>query len=373
VNLRVMDGGFKTGDRVRLMMSGKEYEVDELGVMSPKQVPVADLQAGEVGYLTAAIKTVEDARVGDTITLAYNPATEPLPGYKEAKPMVFCGLFPINADDYADLRDALGKLKLNDAALHYEPETSSAMGMGFRCGFLGLLHMEIVQERLEREYNLELVVTAPSVVYRVTLNDNSVVEIDNPGDLPNPNERQQIEEPYVKVEIITPETYVGTLMELAQSRRGEFKDMRYLTPERTVLVYEIPLSEVVTDFFDQMKSRSRGYASMEYQWVGYRANDLVKLDILINDEPADALATIVHRDKAYNVGRALVQKLKELIPRHQFKVPIQAAIGSRVIASESIAPLRKNVLAKCYGGGCESQTQIAREAKRGEKTHESLG
>lgn len=373
VYLRVMDGGFKTGDRVRLMMSGKEYEVDELGVMSPKQVPVPDLQAGEVGYLTAAIKTVEDARVGDTITLAYDPATEPLPGYKEAKPMVFCGLFPINADDYADLRDALGKLKLNDAALHYEPETSSAMGMGFRCGFLGLLHMEIVQERLEREYNLELVVTAPSVVYRVTLNDNSVIEIDNPGDLPNPNERQQIEEPYVKVEMITPETYVGTLMELAQSRRGEFKDMRYLTPERTVLVYEIPLSEVVTDFFDQMKSRSRGYASMEYQWVGYRANDLVKLDILINDEPADALATIVHRDKAYNVGRALVQKLKELIPRHQFKVPIQAAIGSRVIASESIAPLRKNVLAKCYGGDVSRKRKLLEKQKEGKKRMKALG
>lgn len=373
VYLRVMDGGFKKGDRVRLMMSGKEYEVDELGVMSPKQVPVPDLQAGEVGYLTAAIKTVEDARVGDTITLAYDPATEPLPGYKEAKPMVFCGLFPINADDYADLRDALGKLKLNDAALHYEPETSSAMGMGFRCGFLGLLHMEIVQERLEREYNLELVVTAPSVVYRVTLNDNSVIEIDNPGDLPNPNERQQIEEPYVKVEMITPETYVGTLMELAQSRRGEFKDMRYLTPERTVLVYEIPLSEVVTDFFDQMKSRSRGYASMEYQWVGYRANDLVKLDILINDEPADALATIVHRDKAYNVGRALVQKLKELIPRHQFKVPIQAAIGSRVIASESIAPLRKNVLAKCYGGDVSRKRKLLEKQKEGKKRMKALG
>ncbi|APB33648.1 GTP-binding protein LepA [Gloeomargarita lithophora Alchichica-D10] len=373
VYLRVMDGGFKKGDRVRLMISGKEYEIDELGVMSPKQVPVPDLQAGEVGYFTAAIKTVEDARVGDTITLAYSPAKEPLPGYKEAKPMVFCGLFPINADDYADLRDALGKLKLNDAALHYEPETSSAMGMGFRCGFLGLLHMEIVQERLEREYNLNLIVTAPSVVYRVTLNDHSVVEIDNPGDLPNPNEREQIEEPYVKVEMISPETYVGTLMELAQSRRGEFKDMRYLTPERTVLVYEIPLSEVVTDFFDQMKSRSRGYASMEYQWLGYRVNDLVKLDILINDEPADALGTIVHRDKAYNVGRALVQKLKELIPRHQFKVPIQASIGSRVIASESIAPLRKNVLAKCYGGDISRKRKLLDKQKEGKKRMKALG
>jgi GTP-binding protein LepA len=373
VYLRVMDGGVKKGDRIRLMMSGKEYEVDELGVMSAQQVPVADLQAGEVGYLTAAIKTVEDARVGDTITLADAPAAAPLPGYKEAKPMVFCGLFPINADDYADLRDALAKLKLNDAALHYEPETSAAMGMGFRCGFLGLLHMEIVQERLEREYHLELVVTAPSVVYRVVLNDNSVIEVDNPGELPAPNERRQIEEPYVRVEMITPEAYVGTLMELAQSRRGEFQDMRYLTPERAVLVYEIPLSEVVTDFFDQMKSRSRGYASMEYQWAGYRPNDLVKLDILINDEPADALATIVHRDKAYQVGRALVQKLKELIPRHQFRVPIQAAIGSRVIASESIAPLRKNVLAKCYGGDVTRKRKLLEKQKEGKKRMKALG
>jgi len=247
------------------------------------------------------------------------------------------------------------------------------MGMGFRCGFLGLLHMEIVQERLEREYHLELVATAPSVVYRVVLNDNSVIEVDNPGELPAPNERRQIEEPYVRVEMITPEAYVGTLMELAQSRRGEFQDMRYLTPERAVLVYEIPLSEVVTDFFDQMKSRSRGYASMEYQWAGYRPNDLVKLDILINEEPADALATIVHRDKAYQVGRALVQKLKELIPRHQFRVPIQAAIGSRVIASESIAPLRKNVLAKCYGGDVTRKRKLLEKQKEGKKRMKALG
>ncbi|MEN9208312.1 MAG: translation elongation factor 4 [Gloeomargarita sp. GMQP_bins_120] len=373
VYLRVVDGCCRKGDRIRLMASGKEYEVDELGVMSPHQVPVEDLQAGEVGYLTAAIKTVEDARVGDTITLATQPASAPLPGYKEAKPMVFCGLFPVNADDYADLRDALAKLKLNDAALHYEPENSSAMGMGFRCGFLGLLHMEIVQERLEREYNLDLVVTAPSVVYRVTLNNGTVVEIDNPGDLPAPHERRQIEEPYVQVEIITPEAYVGALMELAQSRRGEFKDMRYLTPERAVLVYDLPLAEVVTDFFDQMKSRSRGYASMEYQWVGYRPSDLVKLDILINDEPADALATIVHRDKAYQVGKALVQKLKELIPRHQFRVPIQAAIGSRVIASESIPPLRKNVLAKCYGGDVTRKRKLLEKQKEGKKRMKALG
>ncbi|MBF2097833.1 MAG: elongation factor 4 [Gloeomargaritaceae cyanobacterium C42_A2020_066] len=373
VYLRVMDGRLGARDRVRLMISGKEYELDEVGVMSPQQVPVEELHAGEVGYLTAAIKTVEDARVGDTLTLASAPAQEPLPGYKEAKPMVFCGLFPTDADQYDDLREALGKLKLSDAALNYEPEASPAMGMGFRCGFLGLLHMEIIQERLEREYDLDLVVTAPSVVYRVTTNKGEILDIDNPSDLPAPNERETIEEPYVRLEMITPESFVGPLMDLAQTRRGEFQDMRYLTPERTCLVYDLPLAEVVTDFFDQMKSRSRGYASMEYQWSGYRENDLVKLDVLINDEPADALATIVHRDKAYFVGRALVQKLKELIPRHQFKVPIQAAIGSRVVASETIPAMRKNVLAKCYGGDISRKKKLLEKQKEGKKRMKALG
>lgn len=373
VYFRVMDGKVKKGERIRLMATGKEYEVDELGILSPYQIPVDELHAGEVGYLAAAIKAVEDARVGDTITLAKYPASEPLPGYAEAKPMVFCGLFPTDADQFPDLREALDKLKLNDAALHYEPETSSAMGFGFRCGFLGLLHMEIVQERLEREYDLDLIVTAPSVVYRVTKTDGSVLYIDNPSHLPEPNHREKIEEPYVQVEMITPETYVGALMELCQNRRGVFKDMKYLTQERTNLIYELPLAEVVTDFFDELKSRSRGYASMEYHFIGYRENDLVKLDILINNDPVDALAMIVHRDKAYNVGRALVEKLKELIPRHQFKVPIQAAIGSRVIASEHIPALRKDVLAKCYGGDVSRKKKLLQKQARGKKRMKAIG
>ncbi|MBD2043003.1 translation elongation factor 4 [Microcoleus sp. FACHB-672] len=373
VYFRVMDGTVKKGDRVRLMASGKEYEIDELGVLSPTQVQVNELHAGEVGYLGAAIKAVEDARVGDTITLAKVPASEPLPGYTEAKPMVFCGLFPIDADQFPDLREALEKLKLNDASLHYEPETSSAMGFGFRCGFLGLLHMEIVQERLEREYNLNLIVTAPSVVFRVTTNSGEIIDIDNPSHLPDPNHREKIEEPFVKVEMITPETYVGALMELSQNRRGVFKDMKYLTQGRTTLIYELPLAEVVTDFFDQMKSRSRGYASMEYHLIGYRENPLVKLDILINNDPVDALAMIVHRDKAYNVGRAMVEKLKELIPRHQFKVPIQATIGSRVIASEQIPAIRKDVLAKCYGGDISRKKKLLQKQAKGKKRMKSVG
>lgn len=373
VYFRVMDGRVKKGDRIRLMATGKEYQIDELGVLSPNQVQVEELHAGEVGYLAAAIKAVEDARVGDTITLASAPATEPLPGYAEAKPMVFCGMFPTDADQFPELREALEKLKLNDAALSYEPETSSAMGFGFRCGFLGLLHMEIVQERLEREYDLDLIITAPSVVYQVTTNKGEVLLIDNPSTLPAPNEREKIEEPYVKVDMITPEEFVGTLMELCQNRRGVFKDMKYLTQGRTTLTYELPLAEVVTDFFDQMKSRSRGYASMEYQLIGYRENALVKMDILINNDPVDALAMIVHRDKAYNVGRALAEKLKELIPRHQFKIPIQASIGSRVIASEHIPALRKDVLAKCYGGDISRKKKLLQKQAKGKKRMKSIG
>jgi GTP-binding protein LepA len=373
VYFRVMDGALKTGDRVRLMASGKEYQIDELGILSPNQITVDQLHAGEVGYLAAAIKAVEDARVGDTITLAAQPAQEAWPGYVEAKPMVFCGMFPIDANQFPDLREALEKLKLNDASLNYEPETSSAMGFGFRCGFLGLLHMEIVQERLEREYNLSLIITAPSVVYRVTSIKGEVVMIDNPSELPDPQHREKIEEPYVRVDMITPEVYVGTLMELAQNRRGVFKDMKYLTPGRTTLIYELPLAEIVTDFFDQMKSRSRGYASMEYQLIGYQENPLVKLDILINADPVDALATIVHRDKAYYVGRALVSKLRELIPRHQFKIPIQAAIGSKVVASESIPALRKDVLAKCYGGDISRKRKLLEKQKAGKKRMKSVG
>ncbi|MFN7908352.1 MAG: translation elongation factor 4 [Microcystis sp.] len=373
VYFRVMDGRVKKGDKIRFMASGKEFVIDELGILSPQQVQVNELHAGEVGYLAAAIKTVADARVGDTITLTAKPAQEPLPGYTEAKPMVFCGLFPTDADQYADLKDALEKLKLNDAALSYEPETSSAMGFGFRCGFLGLLHMEIVQERLEREYNLDLITTAPSVVYQVTTTDGEIVEVDNPSLLPSPQKREKIEEPYIQVEMITPETYVGALMELCQSRRGVFKDMRYFTKTRTALIYELPLAEVVTDFFDQLKSRSRGYASMEYQLIGYRENELVKLDIMVNGDLVDALAMIVHRDKAYYVGRALTEKLKELIPRHQFKVPIQAAIGSKIIASEHIPALRKDVLAKCYGGDISRKKKLLDKQAKGKKRMKAIG
>ena len=373
VYFRVMDGTVKKGDLIHLMASEKQYVIDELGILAPTQVQVDELHAGEVGYFAAAIKAVGDARVGDTITLAKNKATEPWPGYTEAKPMVFCGLFPIDADQFPDLREALEKLKLNDAALAYEPETSSAMGFGFRCGFLGLLHMEIVQERLEREYNLNLIVTAPSVIYKVTTVKGEVEMIDNPSHLPDPQYRQKIEEPYVQVEMISPETYVGALMELSQNRRGVFKDMKYLTKGRTTLTYELPLAEVVTDFFDQLKSRSRGYASMEYHIIGYRENPLVKLDILINSEPVDALAMIVHRDKAYNVGRGMTEKLKELIPRHQFKVPIQASIGSKVIASEHIPALRKDVLAKCYGGDISRKKKLLQKQAKGKKRMKSVG
>ncbi|MBD2654708.1 MULTISPECIES: translation elongation factor 4 [Synechocystis] len=373
VYFRVMDGQVKKGDKVRLMASGKEYVIDELGVLSPTQVQVEALHAGEVGYFAAAIKAVADARVGDTITMANAPAAEALPGYTEANPMVFCGLFPIDADQYPDLKDALEKLKLNDAALSYEPETSSAMGFGFRCGFLGLLHMEIVQERLEREYNLDLITTAPSVIYRVTTTEEEVIEVDNPSLLPPIQKRLKVEEPFIKVEMITPETYVGTLMELCQSRRGVFKDMKFFTQTRTALIYELPLAEVVTDFFDQLKSRTKGYASMEYQLIGYRENPLVKLDILVNGDGVDALAMIVHRDKAYYVGRAMVSKLKELIPRHQFKVPIQAAIGAKVIASEHIPALRKDVLAKCYGGDISRKKKLLQKQAKGKKRMKAIG
>lgn len=373
VYFRVMDGTLKTGDRIYLMASGKEYEIDEIGVLSPTQKQVAELHAGEVGYLGASIRAVADARVGDTITQSNSKAVEPLPGYTEANPMVFCGMFPIDADQFEDLREALEKLRLNDAALHYEPETSSAMGFGFRCGFLGLLHMEIVQERLEREYDLDLIITAPSVVYKVVTIKGEELYINNPSRLPSPNEREKIEEPYVKVEMITPEVYVGTLMELSQNRRGIFKDMKYLAQGRTTLTYELPLAEVVTDFFDQMKSRSRGYASMEYHVIGYRENPLVKLDILINGDPVDSLAMIVHRDKAYGMGRSMAEKLKELIPRHQFKVPIQASIGSKVIASEHIPALRKDVLAKCYGGDISRKKKLLQKQAKGKKRMKSVG
>ncbi len=373
VYFRVISGRITIKDKILLMASNKSFELDEIGVMAPDQCEVQELHAGEVGYLSASIKAVADARVGDTITLFNSPAEAPLPGYNEAKPMVFCGLFPTDADQYPDLREALDKLQLSDAALKFEPETSSAMGFGFRCGFLGLLHMEIVQERLEREYSLDLIVTAPSVIYQVNMINGEKIMIDNPATLPDPQKRESIEEPYVKMEIYAPNDYNGTLMALCQERRGDFIDMKYITTDRVTLIYEIPLAEVVTDFFDQMKSRTKGYASMEYHLIGYRNNDLVRLDVLINSEKADPLTTIVHRDKAYGVGRGLVEKLKELIPRQQFKIPLQASIGSRIIASESISAIRKDVLAKCYGGDISRKKKLLQKQAKGKKRMKAMG
>ena len=373
VYFRVVSGKISVKDKILLMASNKFYELDEIGIMAPDQQKVNDLHAGEVGYLAASIKSVADARVGDTVTLSNEPAKEALPGYKEASPMVFCGLFPTDADQYPDLRESLEKLQLSDAALKYEPETSSAMGFGFRCGFLGLLHMEIVQERLEREYDLDLIVTAPSVIYKVNLNEGNHILVDNPSTIPDPQSRESIEEPYVKMEIYAPNEFNGTLMGLCQERRGLFVDMKYITTDRVTLIYEIPLAEVVTDFFDQMKSRTQGYASMEYHLIGYRKNDLVRLDVLINSERADPLTSIVHKDKAYGIGRGLVEKLKDLIPKQQFKIPIQASIGSRVIASESISALRKDVLSKCYGGDISRKKKLLKKQAKGKKRMKAMG
>ncbi|XP_061349938.1 translation factor GUF1 homolog, chloroplastic isoform X2 [Gastrolobium bilobum] len=373
VYFRVVDGTIKKGDRVYFMASGKDYFADEIGVLSPNQLQVEELYAGEVGYLSASIRTVADARVGDTITHYGRKADNSLPGYEEATPMVFCGLFPVDADQFPDLRDALEKLQLNDAALKFEPETSSAMGFGFRCGFLGLLHMEIVQERLEREYNLSLITTAPSVVYKVNFVNGDTVECSNPSLLPEPGKRKSIEEPFVKIEMLTPKDYIGSLMELGQERRGQFKEMKFITENRASLTYELPLAEMVGDFFDQLKSRSKGYASMEYNFVGYKESDLIKLDILINGDCVEPLATIVHKDKAYSIGRALTLKLKELIPRQMFKVPIQACIGTKVIASEALSAIRKDVLAKCYGGDITRKKKLLKKQAEGKKRMKSIG
>ncbi|KAI8103602.1 hypothetical protein M9435_004937 [Picochlorum sp. BPE23] len=373
VQFRVTDGAVRKGDVVRFMNTECEYEITELGVLSPKAIPVGELYCGEVGYLSASIKQVSDARVGDTITNVKNPADEVLPGYTEVLPMVFCGLFPTDAQQYPDLREALLKLQLNDSALQFEPEVSSAMGFGFRCGFLGLLHMEIVQERLEREYDLDLITTAPTVVFKCETTDHEEHIVDCPSKLPEASKRENVSEPYVRMEIITPKEFVGAIMELAQSRRGEYIDMTYLTETRTTLVYSMPLAEVVTDFFDVLKSRSRGYASMEYSVTGYKKNDLVLLEIKINGEPIDPLASIVHRDRAYAMGKALVKKLKELIPRQQFKVPIQAAVGSRVIASEAIPAMRKDVLAKCYGGDISRKKKLLKKQAKGKKRMKQFG
>jgi GTP-binding protein LepA len=373
VFFRVVNGRLKVGDKVRFMATGAEFDVIELGVLRPKQTQVSELGIGEVGYLAASIKNVGDARVGDTLTLANQPAPTPLPGYKQAVPMVYCGLYPINADEYPDLRDALDKLKLNDASLQFEPESSVALGFGFRCGFLGLLHMEIIQERLEREYNLSLIATAPSVVYQVHQTDGEMVEVDNPTKLPPPQKIERIEEPFVKVSVITPRDYVGAVMELAQSKRGVYLNMEYLGTERSQLTYEVPLSEIITDFFDQLKSRTRGYASMDYELAGYRASNLVKLDILLSGEAVDALSAIVHKDKAASIGRQLAEKLKELIPRQMFEVPIQAAIGNKVIARETISAMRKNVLAKCYGGDISRKRKLLEKQKEGKKRMKTVG
>lgn len=384
VFFRVVDGQVSTGDKVRFLASAAEHEVTEVGIMQPNQVPVDTLRAGEVGYIWGNIKEVTDARVGDTIVLAKefkegkaagkDPPIDPLPGYAKSIPMVYCGLFPVDADDYESLRDALGKLSLNDAALSFEPETSGAMGFGFRCGFLGLLHMEIIQQRLEREYNLDLIVTAPSVVYRVKL-DNSDEEmvVDSPAKMPEIGRNDRALEPYVRMEILTPSEYNGAIIELGQERRGELIDIKYLTPTRSTIIYELPLAEVITDFFDQLKSRTKGYASMEYSIVDYRESDLVRLDIKINYEIAPPLACIVHRDKAQAVGRKLCASLKDKIPRSLFKIPIQACIGVKIIASETISPMRKDVLAKCYGGDITRKKKLLQKQAKGKKRMKSIG
>lgn len=370
---RVQDGSVRRGDVVTMMNTGKEYQLDEIGVLAPGKVPVDTLYCGEVGYLAAQIKSVADARVGDTVTSKKGGAEEPLPGYEQVQPMVYCGLFPTDADAYQALREALEKLQLNDAALRFEPEVNNAMGFGFRCGFLGLLHMEIVQERLEREYNLDLITTAPTVVYKCITVDGQEVLVNCASDLPEATKRESVLEPYVRLEMVTPTDYVGNLMELANNKRGEYVEMKYLTDTRCCLIYEIPLAEVVLDFFDQLKSRSKGYASMEYKVSGYRKNDLVLLEIKINGEPADPLSVICHRDNAYRVGKALTSKLKELIPRQMFRVPIQACIGARVVASEAITPYRKDVLAKCYGGDISRKKKLLQKQAEGKKRMKSLG
>ena len=374
VYIRVKEGTVKAGTRIRMMSSGAEFDVVEVGHMGAKNlIPCEELSAGDVGYITASIKSVGDTSVGDTITDAQKPAAEPLPGYRQVNPMVFCGIYPADGAKYPDLRDALEKLQLNDAALSFEPETSIALGFGFRCGFLGLLHMEIMQERLEREFNLDLVTTAPSVIYRITKSDNSVVYIDNPTNYPDPSQILEAEEPIVKADILTPTDYVGSIMELCQERRGFFKDMNYIEETRVEMHYELPLNEIVYDFFDALKSRTKGYASFDYELIGYKPSKLVKLDILLNGEIVDALSFIVHEDKAYARGRKIAENLKENIPRQLFEVPIQAAIGGKIIARETVKALRKDVLAKCYGGDITRKKKLLEKQKVGKKRMRQLG
>jgi GTP-binding protein LepA len=373
VYVRVVDGTIRAGSKIKMMATGKTFEVVEVGVFKPKAAVVDELSVGDVGFIVAGIKNVKDTRVGDTVTDADNPTKEPFPGYRRVNPMVFCGMYPIDSADYADLREALEKLELNDASLRYEPETSSALGFGFRCGFLGLLHMEIIQERIEREFDIPLITTAPSVVYRVKLTNGEVLDIDNPSNMPEPGKIEAIEEPYVKASIMVPNDYVGPVMELCQNKRGEFVTMDYLDTNRVQIIYNIPLAEIVYDFFDQLKSGTKGYASFDYELSGYKPSKLVKMDILINGEQVDALSFIVHRDRAYHRGRALCEKLKELIPRQMFEVPIQAAIGNKVIARETVKALRKNVLAKCYGGDITRKRKLLEKQKEGKKRMKSVG
>ena len=371
--MRIMEGSVKTGDRIRMMSSGKEFEVIETGVFLPRMYAVKSLECGSVGYFAASMKNVRDCRVGDTVTKADNPAHDALPGYRPATPMVYCGLYPVDTSEYDNLRDALEKLNLNDAALLYEPETSTALGFGFRCGFLGLLHMDVIKERLEREYGLSLITTAPSVIYHVYKTDGEMVAVDNPSLLPDTTKIEHIEEPFVKTTIIIPKDMVGTVMEISQNRRGQYVTMDYLDDTRVSLVYDLPLNEILYDYFDVLKSSTKGYASLDYELDGYRTSPMVKMDILINGEIVDALSVIVHKDFAARRGRGLVEKLRGLIPRQLFQIPIQAAVGNKIIARENVAALRKDVLAKCYGGDISRKRKLLEKQKEGKKRMKQVG
>ncbi|MEW6540476.1 MAG: translation elongation factor 4 [Bacillota bacterium] len=370
---RLMDGRLSPGEPVRMMATGREFEVSELGVFTPAPVAVDELRAGEVGFMAAGIKNVKDCRVGDTVTAARRPAATPLPGYRKAKPMVYCGLFPVEGAEFEKVRDALDRLSLNDASLVYEPETSTALGFGFRCGFLGLLHMEIIQERLEREYGLDLITTAPSVVYRVTRSNGAVLEIRNPSEMPPAHEIEKMEEPFVLTALLLPQDYIGPVMELCRDRRGTFRNMEYISTRRVLITYEMPLAEIIYDFFDRLKSATRGYASMDYDLLGYQESDLVRVDILVTGERLDALSIIVHRDRAYHRSKIIVERLRDLIPRQMFEIVIQAAIGQRVIARESIRALRKAVLEKCYGGDVTRKRKLLEKQKEGKKRMKQVG
>ena len=371
--VRVKEGTIKAKDTIRMMHDKKDFDVTELGIFTPNLVPVQELPCGSVGCIAASIKNVADCHVGDTVTLANNPAPEPLPGYRKAVSMVYCGLYPTDSKDYENLRDALEKLQLNDAALEYEAETSLALGFGFRCGFLGLLHMDVIQERLEREYNLSLITTAPSVNYKVYKTNGEMLEVDNPAKLPPPNEIDYIEEPYVKATTIVPKDFVGTIMELSQDKRGEYQSMEYLDETRVSVVYHLPLSEIIYDYFDKLKSATKGYASLDYELIGYKQSPMVKMDILLNGDPVDALSIIVHKDRAATRGRALAEKLKELIPRQMFEIPIQAAVGTKIVARETVKAWRKDVLAKCYGGDISRKRKLLEKQKAGKKRMKSVG